>query len=395
MKIITLSTYPIDVPQHGGQHRLANIARVFRNAGHVVKSVGVLGSDHYRASPSFVPYPGVSNLAKYIADPFLMEDWAIGELFEKDIACFEALAAQFSDIPDVIHVEHPWLFSFAVKLREKLQRPDIKLIYGSANVENELKYSIVRTYKSQSLAVEAKRRVLDCEERALARADVVCCVSESDLKWSAERTQASLVLAKNGVGELSSSVAGFVEANKISGHRQYALFCASAHPPNCTGFFATFEAGIGCFRPDQVLVIAGAAGPMIQSDPRAQRTAGLQRALIACGTVSDLTLQGLLSAAHAIILPITQGGGTNLKTAEAILAGKHIVATRAAMRGFEEFCEAPGVSVVDDLGMFASRVQEAMSAPPLKLAAAEINRRKVVLWDATLSHYCSFVSGLK
>jgi hypothetical protein len=395
MKIGTLSTYPIDVPQHGGQHRLANIVRVFRNAGHEVKSMGVLGSDRYPASPGFVPFPGAKPLAQYIPDTDFMEDWAIGELFEKDPAHFDALAAKFSDPPDVIHVEHPWLVSFAIKLREKLGRRDMKIVYGSANVESELKYSIMRMFKSHTNADDAKRRVLECEERALLQVDAICCVSDADLNWSASRTKAPLMLAKNGVGKLSATPADFVEANYITGHHQYALFCASDHPPNIGGFFSAFEAGIGCFRPDQRLIIAGGAGPVIKTDPRARYTAGLERVLRACGVVSNPTLHGLLALAHTIILPITQGGGTNLKTAEAILTGKHVVATRSAMRGFEEFCDAPGIDVVDDIRLFASRVQLAMSAPPLKLDAEEMNRRNVVLWDSTLAQYCAFVSGLE
>ena len=46
-----------------------------------------------------------------------------------------------------------------------------------------------------------------------------------------------------------------------------------------------------------------------------------QRA-IACGRVSEKKLNNLLTDTDVIILPITEGGGSNLKTAEAFIANK-------------------------------------------------------------------------
>jgi hypothetical protein len=55
----------------------------------------------------------------------------------------------------------------------------------------------------------------------------------------------------------------------------------------------------------------------------------------------------LIANAHALPLPIGYGGGSNVKTAEALAAGRPIVATGAAFRGFDEYRSLPSVTLAD------------------------------------------------
>jgi Glycosyl transferases group 1 len=384
MKILTLSTYPIDDPKHGGQHRLANIVSVLRDAGHSVQVAGVLGSDSYALADNFVVYPGTSALTAYIDNPFLMDDWAIGELFAKDKGYFTLLADCITTVPDVIHVEQPWLFQFALRYRRERGKKTTKIAYGSQNIENDLKFGILKTYLSHAAAEAGQKRVLECELVALKQADAVFCVSEHDMQWSKTKTPVKTILAQNGVCDSDVTLDGIIEANKIVGHKKSALYCASAHPPNISGFFEIFGAGVGCLSPDEQIVIAGSASQSIQSDPRFAKTAGLSEACIGAGLVSDSCLQGLLRIAHAIILPITHGGGTNLKTAEAMWSGKHVVATNTAMRGFEQYSNSPGVNVQTTAHGFCASLRDAMARPPLEISLTERERRQQVLWGQTL-----------
>lgn len=66
MKIATLSIHPIDTPQHGGQHRLANIVAQYRTAGHRVGCFGVLGSGRYPARTGFLSCQQVPMLRRFI-----------------------------------------------------------------------------------------------------------------------------------------------------------------------------------------------------------------------------------------------------------------------------------------------------------------------------------------
>jgi hypothetical protein len=392
MKILTLSTYPIDDPRHGGQHRLFNIVETYREAGHEVQAAGVLGSDQYPASPGFVPFPGMAPLTKYIANPFLMDDWAIGELFSADEQYFKSLVDVITIVPDLIHVEQPWLFKFAMRFAKLHPNKKIKLIYGSQNIEHDMKFDIVKTYLGADAAHKAQDKVLRCETAAISLADSICCVSQNDLDWTKLKTNAPSVLAYNGVKVRLTTPEGIAEANRITGHKKFVLYSASAHPPNITGFFDIFAGGVGCIAPNELIVVAGSAGPNIKSDPRFERTAGLSKVFVAPGTVSEECLQGLLEIAHTIGLPITHGGGTNLKTAEALWAGKHIVATTTALRGFESFRASQGVLVADEPSKFLASIRTTMAHAPNNLSIAERGKRTSVLWAETLKPLIALIS---
>lgn len=394
MNILTLSTYPADEPLHGGQHRLHNIAQSYRDAGHVVQMAGVLGSDQYPNTDGFASYPGMPSFAPYIPDATLMDDWAIGELFSKNDRYFNDLADLINIAPDLIHVEQPWLFQFAKRyIAQRITKP-VKIIYGSQNVENQLKYKIVKTYLGIEFADDAQRKVLQCELAAIVGSDAICCVSQNDLEWMRAHTKVKSIVAANGVKSRVVTELGLQSANKISGHKKFALYCASAHSPNITGFYDIFGKGLGCIAPDERIVVAGGAGESIRADQRFLKTAGLRNACLFAGAVSEDCLQGLIETAHSIILPITQGGGTNLKTAEALWAGKHIVATKTAMRGFEQFASSRGVAVFDESPRFLKALRESMSSPANVLTQDEKNQRECVLWENTLQPLVSLISRI-
>lgn len=394
MKIVTLSTFPFEMPRHGGQHRLANIVTQYKAQGHEVESAGVLGGTHYPATEGFLMFPPMEVLRRHIDNAFLMEDWAIGEWAASDNRAFDALAALVPEDADVLHVELPWLFRFAQRLACTPARKRVRLVYGSENVEHLLKQNIVKGYMGEKHAKECARRVLACERNAIAAADLICAVSEHDASWISQHTNKPVALASNGVARRAPQTKDFIAANQSTMHQQFALYCASAHPPNVVGFADVFGRGLGCLAPNQKLVVAGSAGPSIQGADWFGRTPGLSRHFVATGEVSDETLSALVELAHVILLPMSHGGGTNLKTAEALWAGHHIVATPTAMRGFEDFASASGLTVAAEPAAFLSAIRAAMAAPPMRLTAAERESRKVLLWEATLKPLMEQVNGL-
>ena len=394
MKILILCTYPIDVPRHGGQIRVSNLADYYQKAGFQVEVVGVSGSESYPESKGFDDFPGASVLASVMENSFLMEDVAIGQLYEANDKYFSSLANRIKQIPDIIHVEQPWLFAFAKRFIKEKAAQQVKLIYGSQNIEYKLKESILNSYFNSSEVAQRVEQVKRIEMQAVKSADGIICVSENDLQWSAKQTGTELLLVPNGVNQWEATDQGIVEANKITRLRKFAFFCASAHPPNMHGFFDMFEQGFGSLSSHEVLVVAGGAGKAISNDPRIKQSARLADSVIPAGMVSSSCLSGLLDTAHCIVLPITQGGGTNLKTAEAIWAGHHIVATSIAMRGFEQFIDKPGIYIADSATEFKQKLRQAMQMPPLKIEAAERERRKVVLWEQCLKPLKAFITKL-
>lgn len=392
-KILTLSTYPFNEPAHGGQHRMANIVNAFMQAGYGVQSIGVIGSEAYPSQAGFEPFPGIEALQSVVKNPFLMEDYAIGKLFATKAQYFDSLAKHVDGVPDAIHVEQPWLFEFARRLIDKSGWRKTHLIYGSANIEAPLKRTILAMYLDPATAQANAALVQDVERDAVRKADTVVTVSDSDRDWALANGAKTIIVARNGVVERRATEDGLREANAVTGNRKFSLYCASAHPPNMAGFFHYFGAGAGCLAPSERLVIAGGAGPSILNDQRFHSTGSLTRTCVSAGVVSENCLAGLLETAHAIILPLEHGGGTNLKTAEALWAAKHIVATPTAFRGFEQFSNSKGVRIAEKPREFLTAVREAMAAPPLSLSDADREHRSSVLWKSTLRDLPRHVSS--
>jgi len=358
-----------------------------------VEVVGVLGSESYEPERGFLPYPGVRELSKYIRNPFLMEDYAIGRCLVEDDQAYRNLSASIKTKPDIVHVEQPWLFGFAHKY-VKANAPSAKIIYGSQNIESELKYQILSSYFDSATAARHASVVKHIELEAIKLADAIVCVSQNDAHWICANTTKSAVLAPNGVKPWHATPAGLEDAQTITHGYRYALYCASAHPPNVTGFFDLFSGGFGSLKPEEKLVIAGGAGPSIAGDLRVHQSAKLAEKIIVAGMVSQPCLEGLLTTAHCMVLPLTQGGGTNLKTAEALWSGKHVVATSIAMRGFEKFMGSSGVQVADCPAAFKRALRLAMNSAPHRLSAEEILARRSVLWENCLSPLNALINDL-
>ena len=383
MRLLLLSTYPAANPIHGGQHRLNQIAQRFEASGYSVDRRGILGSESYPETPGYLKFPGHKALSTYLNDTMLMEDWAIGKYAADPKAGYKKLAALCSGSYDVVFCEQPWLFEFAHRRFTGVKRPPA-LIYGSQNIEHRLKHEIVEQYLNLGLAEQYGRLVADVELFAANSSSLNVAVSDHDATWLRSVSNTPAIVAANGVVDRRASIDDIRRSNEISTQRKFALYCASGHPPNIQGFYDIFASGLGCLAPEQVLIVAGGAGPHIVSDPRFHKAAGLDRKIIATGEVTESQLRGLLATAHVIILPITRGGGTNLKTAEALWSGRHVVATTTAMRGFEQFTATRGLTVADRPDEFKAAMEAAMRAPPLQLLANEREERSSVLWESTL-----------
>jgi hypothetical protein len=358
-----------------------------------VDVVGVLGSPDYECEDGFLSFPGMDRLGVIIDNPFLMEDYAIGELFVKNNEYYEKLISKVKNTPGLIHVEQPWLFLAAQKFQQTAAQ-DAKIIYSSQNVEWRLKQEILSSYFDAETAKSNANLIRAVELNAAASADALVCVSEGDAQWHMEQTGKKVVVAANGVKPWHPSPQGSQEAKAITHGSRYVLYCASGHPPNLTGFFNIFSGGFGSLKPDELLVVVGGVGQSIKQDPRLHSSAKLAERLVVAGVVSQECLDGLLDGAHCIALPLTQGGGTNLKTAEALWSGKHVVATSVAMRGFEGFVGEKGVQIADTPSQFKRAIRKAMASVPIKLNQEELNFRRLVLWESCLSPLSALIESI-
>ena len=348
MKILQLTNYPTANAQHGGQLRAKHIAEELRKAGHTVNSVAIYVEEYYEPDSE-------DDIAFSAKSPFwqseihFLSDYLSG-LFaagDKDALAALTKTASLHQV-DVIISEHPWLMEAAKKIASA--RPGTKLVYSSHNVESRLKQGVLA--KTQIARNECARLVAEIEKlehEATMCADLVIACTEADAAYY--RTYApgcEVVVAGNGVEPFSC------KPSRIESWRRFIdvpfpVFVSSAHIPNASGFWDMMAPGLTFLRPQERILVVGGVSDLIMQMKGFDEYWMLNRARMeVMGRMDKVELQAIVSAAHVVLLPIVEGEGSNLKTAEALESGSSIVGTSKAFRGFEQATALPHVHIADD-----------------------------------------------
>lgn len=389
--VLLLSTYPIVKPRHGGQVRLANIAHAFEAANWQVESMAIYEPEGYgeqRQGPRDLPFPVDSPFRQFKGrDLPLVNDLLTGLYAAADDGGFAAVARQLPPVVDAIHVEQPWLWPLAKRIKQLPGFEKTILIYGSANIEAPLKLEILTSYGvADSAQVIADIDAL--ERRAACEADVAVAVTKSDLatlaSWGARHT----VLASNGISPWQATPERLLHWRSRLPKAPWMLYVASAHPPNFTGFTDCVGPSLGCFPPDSRLVVAGSVCSHLYQHLAATRWHSLNLSrLELLNILSDEDLAAVKTLAHGVLLPIPHGGGSNIKTAEALFSGAYVVGSEAAFRGFEDFLDLPEVVAARSPAVFQTSIRKVLARPPVSTSqrAGALLRREALRWDRCLA----------
>ena len=396
-RILSLSTYPVVKPVHGGQRRIDAFARRLTAEGWEFVNAAVYDANHYggaSVSPNDIPLKYVAG--KWSDLPFV-GDLQAGEFATEYEAYrhFVGLVRRLS--PDVIQLEQSFLWPLVKRLRQDGFAADIPMVYSSQNWEAPLKYDILRkSGVTEEKASGVAKAIVEMELEAAAASVAVVAVSATDAERYREADPTKpIFVVPNGVSRPIEPTETEQRVSEIFEHRRYVLFVGSAYPPNLDGFFKlVLSKGLFFCPPEKAIAICGgvAHGIYAYGHYQAMISANGRRVQF-FPEPSDGDLEALKRGAHVVLLPIQFGGGSNLKTAEAIASGKWVVATSTALRGFEAFRNARGILVADTPSEFRAAIVKALASPPLQLAPAEIEARETVYWDRCFdgSGYCEFV----
>jgi glycosyltransferase involved in cell wall biosynthesis len=381
-----LSTYPLVEPRHGGQFRAVNIVERFRANGWNAQSVAVVGEGEYpKLGDHDVVFPKDSPHRKFQGRDLVLIDDLQTARFVSDKQTQNAVFSKFKTPLDAITVEQPWLWPLATAYKADVN-PRVILCYGSHNIESELKRRIVVSMVGGAYD-DVLPKVIDeiaaLEKAATREADIVACVSESDRDAHASWGGKRLVVAPNGVSPTRAQPAKIAEWRTKLGFGKFLLYIASAHPPNFTHFSEIVGGSLACFPPDTRLVVVGSVCEHMYRQCKIGKFGAVNLArLNLLFSLDSEDLDAVKHLAHGFFLPIPYGGGTNLKTAEALISGKYIVGTRVGFRGFEAFRDAPGVFACDGPGDLHSAIRQVLSLDPLE--AGDASRREELTWERTL-----------
>lgn len=388
MKILQLSTYPIVHPLHGGQIRVSRIRKFFEEKGHTLKSVSLSEMSHgFYGDDDFLLND--HDLYGEVATP-LCTDYATSLIALKGKP-FEFLKSKIASFaPDVILVEQAWLWPPLKRLIElKCVGENVRIVYSSHNIEYKTKQSLLQRHDIDRSDIDTVIRGIYELERELCQKahGVIACTSE-DAEEIRSLGARDIVVASNGVAKREADPDISRQLMEDLDGRKYAFFVGSAYPPNALGFWEMLGASLAWLPPEHIIIAAGGVSKILEDYmPEAAKLyshVSLDR-IKRIGFVSEELLASLVENASVIVLPITIGGGSNLKTAEAIAAARPVVATSTACRGFGFTDKLSGFVVTDDQKTFCTSVLSFLEQDTEpNLLPEEIRMRQSVYWENTL-----------
>jgi glycosyltransferase involved in cell wall biosynthesis len=360
MKTMHFATYPVDNPEHGGQIRAAAMQGILRKSGHecIHFSVYIAGSYQKSATDkwSFVidlpprDFPRHLFIATTLncSDFILRDKWMLGKL-EQQIR---------NEIPDVLIVEQPWLWPLVKHLRKTISPlADIPVVYSSQNYEVDLFEEVLRLTGglSDDEIDDYIFQVKELEGDLLQSASLTIAVTQGDKEKFQKYTDSPIVIFKNGIHPPVTPVNLPYWQNRYKNHH-IAFSVSSAHLPNAVGVVDLLTP-CGYLAPNQRIIIGGGVCALIPQLDKYRIFRGINNSRFEfLWNLASEDLSALLKIASVLVLPITKGGGSNLKTAEALFAKKPILATSVAMRGYENFLGNPLVHVEDDPKQFRNKL---------------------------------------
>ncbi|PID32326.1 hypothetical protein CR970_00980 [Candidatus Saccharibacteria bacterium] len=401
-RILVIGTYPISNPQHGGQKRAAALCQAYRKAGHQVRYSSVFFRGFYKDFTSSDFSVGGKTRDAVLQSP-LTGDITCGKaIFHDDRIRAKVSSLLRSFDPDIIHIEQPYSYLGLKPLLAELGLQP-KLVFGSQNVEAPMKDDMLRSYgTSESIIAEVHQVIDDLEHDLAKNCDLLAACTEADVRAHKAMGAKRCVLAKNGVQEpgTPSAKAKAYWRNWLDEKRvdTFALFVGSAHPPNWNGFMDMVGQSLGYLRPNERVIAAGSICDYMErevvTDSGKLEDAVFWLRAESAGRLSEDRLVALIDMAEVIILPITEGGGSNLKTAEAIIADKKVVATPHGLRSFEWFRDFPNVWLADTKQEFNNAIAEALRAPKVARTKRQAEEARQVLWESCLADLVEEVGEL-
>jgi glycosyltransferase involved in cell wall biosynthesis len=392
-----LTTYPLAAPRHGGQIRSSQIAEALRKRGLQVLTIAVADAGGYSRkdlSPNDIFFPTDSAFRLFDGVPVpYASDYLSGLYAAKDETAYQHILAAVPPRIDFLFLEQPWMLPTAQRLRT--DRDIGCLVYSSQNDETALKRSMLERHHPE-VAVALLEHISAQERKVCEEADLVFAVSESDIAALSRRCHKPIVLVPNGVEPRQAREQDIKRWQHVvtKDVARFGLYVASAHPPNFEGFFEVLGSRFGCMSPMEAIIVVGGASKHIERALSQREYAELCRSRLRfIGPVDAEDLAAIKQLAHAFVLPILQGSGSNLKTAEALYSRAWVVGTPVSFRGFERFRELPNVIIADAGKEFSNAIRQVMSCPAPVLSDEQSRMLEELTWDRTLAPMVDAISS--
>lgn len=378
-QVLQLSYYPALEVITGGERRIEAMRSLIKKMGCKLLTYGV-----YRA------YQNGPLGNSYIQLSRTESDWCFKNMAEWELRMTDVVLGNrrykkklesflFSNKPDVVWFEHPyqWLL-----LREYILNTNTPVVYDCHNIEWKLKES---SFSKKSISVEkALNRLFDIETELITSADFTLCCTDSDAKWCQKIGGRGLLMPNGNSYPLKQGTShNWPKLKSLATDKIVISYISAAHEPNWIGIkdlVLPILKKLESKKSIQFILM----GDIEHFFTEWEKANGKLNNVTCLGRISEMTKSDVYKLSDMIVLPITEGGGSNLKTAEALLTSKFVLATDMAFRGFEEYVQEAGVSVVNK-GDFSKVFEEIILGGTIKKTYPErLQKVNACLWDSII-----------
>jgi hypothetical protein len=385
LRVVTLGSDAIERATYGGEQRSERLHRIFRDHAEPWQIDAVYLHDRHFMTYFRPAKPRPPTLVRYVRDLWhgaparLVLDLgnrpkAASEL-NRQLPRYRKLVDQ----AEVVQFEHPFAYPFFERrLRDKV------VIYSSHNVESQILADYFQRLRPEASEFQQlESRILRWENELVRRADLVITCTNRDAMHFRDVGARRVCVAPNGAPRLKHLVAPEL-ANVPFG--RYVLFASSAWRPNAAGLLDF------CSRlrlPEGVGVVC--AGGIADSTIPGFEALRANPSFFFTGEVDEDRLAALATGASAFIVPMLDAGGSNIKTAQALLSNKALISTPDGFRGFESFENSPGVYILTTPDEFMAEIARHLESEPTESERPEAD---ALLWSAALEPAISELEDL-
>lgn len=336
IKVLQITTYPVDNPDHGGKLRCFNIRKALRKQF----EVETLSFDVQQ----FESINGLSVTLAHdkfvgIVKSHLFFDWGINLYLNESLSLKSSIFTAVKDFsPDIIIIEQGFLWPLVLEMKKKnIINKDTSFVYSAHNIEYQMKKQIYASLFSGKELQKYVSIVQSIEYDVIKNADVIWAVSEYDINYIRQVSFTDKIyLYINGHCGLVKTTLANKWKEKFEESKRNWVYVASWHGPNINGLYDLVTNGLlEKDSSDTTLWVFGSVGAGLLNERHI--TIPKNASIQIVGPSSEEDIDSAISVCTGIVLPIWEGGGSNLKTAQALLSGKKIVASNFAFRGFESY----------------------------------------------------------
>ena len=381
LKVLQITNYKVEEYDQGGKIRCFEIRNTLLDHGYVAKTLS-FGLGNCDQLENYHLQVDQSSFFKEVKDGTI-SDWAICDYILKNeilLLDLRKLTKKFN--PDILLLEQPFLWPVVKELLEGGFLDKRCLIVNSThNIEFKLKESIYQGVFNSTQSAEYTSVVRSLEKDATKYSDITLCVSEIDYNYfKSLNNNARTDIFPNGTKKCTDFNSGSW-VKRFNGTKNNWIFVASWHQPNIEGIRRLIQADLESLdsKKTKLWVLGSVVHPISEFIKDHSKKNSVVQLV---GECSDSEIAGAIFSATGIILPIWEGGGSNLKTAQALVSGKHILSTHYAFRGYEEFASTGSLLLTDDAKNFVKEMDsDNYSSKNVKRIGVEVLEWKNIFED--------------